>query len=62
MQENKIIKIPVNEIIKIKNYKKQKMAVEIDQKTVIHHHPITLPASLGIARKIVGEEKEKKGG
>ena len=33
----------------------------MDQETSIHHHPITLTASLGIARKIVGEEKEKKG-
>ena len=31
----------------------------MDQQTAIHHHPITLPTSLGIVRKIVGEEKEK---
>ena len=37
------------------------MAVKMKNEIAIHHHPITLPDGLGIARKIVGEEKEKNG-
>ena len=39
---------------------KENMAVKMNKKIAIHHHPITLPASLGITRKIVGEEEEKR--
>ena len=40
--------------------KKSEQGSKKGKKIVIHHLPITLPASLGIARKMRGEEKEKK--
>ena len=36
------------------------MAVKLDQKIVIHHHPITLPVSLGITKEIMKKRKSRR--